>query len=101
MSIVEKGGPALDPSAIRRTGYVVVAAAILVGVATLFVKWALMAVVDIALAAASLALVLSAPALFEIKNRKGGRVLNLLPSSRWASCSSPGRSPGSPTSRRF
>ena len=71
MSIVEEGGPALDPRLVRRIGYWVLGAGVLAGFAVIFVHGAVMATVDAALVAASVVVALVAPEVFELSGRKG------------------------------
>jgi hypothetical protein len=78
MSIVKERGAALDRSVIQKTGYPLAIAATVAGFAALYVSDPLMAVADIALAAASVAITLQAPELFEIRNRGGRRNYNPL-----------------------
>ena len=95
MSIVEDGGPALDPVLLRRSGYAVAIVGVAVGAVALFERAQLLAAADIALAIASAAAVLWAPALFEITTRSRRGRQNLRPQSallqrRPPWCSSPG-----------
>lgn len=78
MSIVKERGAALDPLVIRKAGYGLALAAIVAGVAALFVRDPLMAVADIALAAATVGITLQAPEMFEVRNRGGRRNYNPL-----------------------
>jgi hypothetical protein len=77
MSVARARG-AFDPLTIQRTGYGLAIAAIVAGVATLYVRDPLMAAADVALAAASVAITLWTPELFEIKNRGRRRNYNPL-----------------------
>jgi hypothetical protein len=78
VSIVEEGGPAFEPRLIKWAGYALVIAGVAAGVAALLVATELMAAIAIGLAAASIAIVLRAPELFEVAGRRRSRGLNPL-----------------------
>jgi hypothetical protein len=76
MSIVQEGGPALDPGLLRWGGYGLALASATLGIVGLFARSPLLAATNIALAIASVAVTLPAPELFEVTSRGRSRGLN-------------------------
>lgn len=76
MSIVEEGGPTLDPVLIRRGGYALVIVSAVFGIVALFERAAPLAAADIVLAIATVLVMLWAPELFEISGRRKTRGMN-------------------------